>query len=106
MMTPGFKKTQEGIELTTRTVIAVLTLVGVLSAVAWRAVTASQKLEDAVGRQEFRDTTEAIRDDMEADRAELRKNSRATLGIQCWQANYPASFCDSVPRVQQAGKPR
>jgi hypothetical protein len=39
-------------------------------------------------------------------RGDLRAIRNDVYGIKCQLARYPSPFCDSVPRVMQAGLPR
>jgi hypothetical protein len=120
-MTSGVKKTSEGIELSAsafRALVAFGAFLVMLAGFGAKVFAKSTRIDHAVQQDEFRDTTRAIRSDMQLVRGDIRalsvsieKTSRTFLALQCRQTDYPAGFCDDVPRSSppapsQAGKPR
>lgn len=103
-MTSGFRRTAEGIEVTHRTVRALVGLAVLVAGAVAFGLRTTDKVHGAVQQAEFRDTTRAIRSDLQSLGDELQRTSRATLALQCRQADYPAGFCDDVPRARAAGR--
>lgn len=106
-MTSGIRRTADGLEFTHRTVRALLGLVAVLALGATMLVRKNDKIDGSVQRQEFRDTTRAIRSDLstiatKADVANVNaaKAAQQAVSIGCYIAKYPVALCDNVPRAR------
>lgn len=105
-MKSGFRRTAEGIELTTRTATGLIALAALI---VGATVFVTRKLDAASGavpRAEFHDTTRALRNDLTAATTDARDAAQQSTAVSCYIAKYPVGLCDKVPRATQAGTPR
>lgn len=102
----AFKRTAEGIEVAHKTALGVVGLFLLLVGAVAMGLRTTDQIRGAVQRSEFHDTTRSIRHEVKTMGDELRSTSRNVLGMQCRSSNFPSPFCDSVPRVYQAGAAR
>lgn len=94
----GIRRTAEGIEFTHRTVQATIGLLALVVLGVTFGLRKNDKIDGAVQRPEFRDTTAAIRRDQRTLTLAIEKIGKQSLSLNCYVAKYPVGLCDDVQR--------
>lgn len=108
----GIRRTAEGIELTHRTVQATVGLLALVVISVAFGLRKNEKIDGAVQKKEFADTTSALRRDMatialSAERAALSAEAagKQSNKVLCYLAKYPLGLCDEARQSSTRSTP-
>jgi hypothetical protein len=118
-MKAGMRRTEAGIEIpasTLRWLGALIALLGTIAGVGAKVYVKADRIDNAVQLPEFRDSTKSLRDttialrrDLEVVKDVMADVAGNVLAMNCHSQGYPSPFCDKVtrqPAAAQAGQAR